>query len=457
MTPRYHGKCLKIARGKVKDDEKYTCPICDHRVKIPRDAARPRLEDLQAWQDEIPNLPFRPDEEEILGKIIDNAQEFRQHISPFCNPVMATAEEAETQRFYLRKIEGAEILLGYETNFFRQELHKWSPVAPEAPPVMMVSKSTRKPRPTKLQKLLAQHGVDDPEELPSSVKIKPHAFKRKSTEPQTGRPQNLQPAPGRSNSGTPTLHNFPVVRTMSQSHPTHPSHAGQSNHSNHPSHSSSSLMQDNTGHAHPGQYGGYGSSQNGQYAMSPREDQREKFAPQAYMHSGQMHDSGYDNPPSPRQISGSIYSDRGFGSMGNAAIGGSVDSPSFGASQPMGGILGGGHEVSQMFDDLTNSDGMGMTDSQLTDPQLTDPQLTDPQLTDPQLTDPQLTDPQLTDPQLMDPRLTDPQLTDPQLTDPQLTDPQLTESQKAKDSQTDSMEDSKWATADDMDLFFEGP
>ncbi|KAL2018137.1 hypothetical protein VTK56DRAFT_1213 [Thermocarpiscus australiensis] len=176
----YHGKCLKIARGKVKEDDKYTCPICDWRVKIPRDAARPKLEDLIAWQEEIPSLPFQPEEEEVLKKIIDNALEFRNHIAAYCNPILATASEAETQRFYLRKIEGAEILLAYETNFFRQELHKWSPVAPDPPPVLESSKSTRKPRPTKLQKMLAQYGVDDPEDLPESVKGKANSLKRKA-------------------------------------------------------------------------------------------------------------------------------------------------------------------------------------------------------------------------------------------------------------------------------------
>ncbi|KAI1751617.1 PLU-1-domain-containing protein [Xylaria castorea] len=176
----YHGKCLKIARGKVKEDDKYTCPICDWRVKIPRDAARPKLEDLIAWQDEIAHLPFQPEEEEVLKKIIDRAQEFRRHIAGFCTPVVTTASEADTQRFYLRKIEGAEILLSFETNFFRQELHKWSPVAPEPPPVLEVSKSTRKPRPTKLQKLLIQYGVDDPDDLPEVVKGKANSLKRKA-------------------------------------------------------------------------------------------------------------------------------------------------------------------------------------------------------------------------------------------------------------------------------------
>ncbi|RYP43587.1 hypothetical protein DL770_011582 [Monosporascus sp. CRB-9-2] len=176
----YHGKCLKIARGKVKEDDKYTCPICDWRVKIPRDAARPKLEELIAWQEEIPSLPFQPDEEEVLRKIIKNAQDFRNHISAFCHPVGATASEVDTQRFYLRKIEGAEILLAFETNFFRQELHKWSPVAPEPPPVLDVSKSTRKPRPTKLQKMLQQHGVDDLEDLPEDLKGKAASLKRKA-------------------------------------------------------------------------------------------------------------------------------------------------------------------------------------------------------------------------------------------------------------------------------------
>ncbi|KAH8890192.1 PLU-1-domain-containing protein [Thozetella sp. PMI_491] len=176
----YHSKCLKVARGKYKEEDKYTCPICDWRVKIPRDAARPKLEELQLWHEEIRDLPFQPDEEEVLSKIIDNAMEFRNFVASYCNPVLSTASEAETQRFYLRKIEGAEILLAFETNFFRQELHKWNPVAPEPPPVLDSSKSTRKQRPTKLQKLLAQHGVDNPEELPEPQRSQAYALQRKA-------------------------------------------------------------------------------------------------------------------------------------------------------------------------------------------------------------------------------------------------------------------------------------
>lgn len=177
---RYHYKCLKIARGKVKEDDKYTCPICDWRMKIPRDAARPKLEDLVALFEEITSLPFQPEEEEVLSRIIDNAQTFRDHIARYCNPLLSTEAEAETQRFYLRKLEGAEVLLAYETNFFRQELHKWCPVALEPPPILEVSLSTRKPRPTKLQKMLAEYGVDDPDDLPEHAKGKANSLRRKA-------------------------------------------------------------------------------------------------------------------------------------------------------------------------------------------------------------------------------------------------------------------------------------
>lgn len=200
----YHGKCLKIARGKVKEEDKYTCPICDWRVKIPRDAARPRLEDLLDWDEEIPNLPFQPEEETVLKQIIDNAQTFRNHIHSYCNPVLSTRNEAETQRFYLRKIEGAEILLANETNFFRQELHKWHPVAPNPPPVIEVSKSTRKPRPTKLDKLLLSHGVTNVEDLPEHVKSKGLSLKRKRQNAEMAAQAHQQAVAGSSTAGPAT-------------------------------------------------------------------------------------------------------------------------------------------------------------------------------------------------------------------------------------------------------------
>ncbi|KAF9737061.1 PLU-1-like protein [Paraphaeosphaeria minitans] len=191
----YHSKCLKLARGKLKEEDKYTCPICDYRVKIPRDATRPKLEDLQTWQDEIPSLPFQPEEEDTLESLINHGIQFRDYVAQYINPVMSSPEELTTQRFYLRKLEGAEILLSDEINFFRQELHKWAPVAPQPPPILSVSLSTRKPRPTKQQKLMTQLGITNPEQLPHNMRPKTQQTKHKSLDPT--RP-SIQPAPEQS-------------------------------------------------------------------------------------------------------------------------------------------------------------------------------------------------------------------------------------------------------------------
>lgn len=211
---RYHAKCLKLARGKVKETEMFTCPICDWRVKIPRDAARPKLEDLQGWQDEIVDLPFQPEEEELLRRIVDRAQAFRDFLAQYTNgnQLCRTIDEMPEMLFYLRKIEGAEVLLAYETNLFRQELHKWQPIAPEPPPIFAQSLSTRKPRPTKQQKLMKELGVQRPEDLPPHLRAKTYA-RRKTTD------SNLAASPG----GTlmPKLNDSPAPGSASS-----PGHSG---------------------------------------------------------------------------------------------------------------------------------------------------------------------------------------------------------------------------------------
>lgn len=78
---------------------------------------------------------------------------------------ISTPDDLPVQRFYLRKIEGAEVLLVEETNFLRKELHRWAPVAPQPPEMISSSKSTRKPRPTKAERMAAMYQCDV-DELP---------------------------------------------------------------------------------------------------------------------------------------------------------------------------------------------------------------------------------------------------------------------------------------------------
>jgi histone demethylase JARID1 len=129
----------------------------------------------------LPNLPFQPEEEETLESLIDHGTKFREYVAQYINPLMSSPDELTTQRFYLRKLEGAEILLSNEINFFRQELHKWAPVAPSPPPILSVSLSTRKPRPTKQQKLMSQLGITNPEDLPQHLRTKTHQFTNTNT------------------------------------------------------------------------------------------------------------------------------------------------------------------------------------------------------------------------------------------------------------------------------------
>ncbi|KAI5304858.1 hypothetical protein KEM56_005807, partial [Ascosphaera pollenicola] len=222
----YHGKCLKIARGKFKEDDEYICPICDWRVKIPRDAARPKLEDLLDWQAEIPGLPFQPEEQEILQAIVDQALAFRDFVAKFTRgEACVTIEELPTMKFYLRKIEGAEIMLAYETNHFRRLIHHLQPIAKEgSPPPIQQSLSTRKPRPTKQQRLMKDYNVDKPEDLPLEVRRQFQAAnKRKSAEAQSVSRSSLHSMDHhtRALSEEHSVHNIPTQ--LSLTHITNPS------------------------------------------------------------------------------------------------------------------------------------------------------------------------------------------------------------------------------------------
>ena len=150
---------------------------------------------------DIPDLPFQPDEEDTISSIIESALDFRYHLEQVVsqNPVLVTAEEAPIMRFYLRKIEGADILLAKETNYFRQELHRLVPQAPQAPPIIEISHSTRKPRPTKQQKLMAQHGVSTPEELPEHLRAKLNPGRQRK-EPNNVSPKDSDTSSQKKNS-----------------------------------------------------------------------------------------------------------------------------------------------------------------------------------------------------------------------------------------------------------------
>ncbi|OLL26344.1 Lid2 complex component lid2 [Neolecta irregularis DAH-3] len=155
----YHSRCLKMSRKRLKDEEHYTCAVCDYRVTIPRQADRPRLDDLQILLEDAYLLPFVPEELAILERVVDRALIFKGVIEPILNSPFLTSAELPMLRFYLRKLEGSEVLFLEETNFLRRKVHDLNPIAPAPPPVIGQSKSTRKPRPSKRQKELMAEGL----------------------------------------------------------------------------------------------------------------------------------------------------------------------------------------------------------------------------------------------------------------------------------------------------------
>ena len=173
----------------------------------------------------MPVLPFQPDEEETLESIISHGLAFREWVAKFINPLMSSPDELSAQRFYLRKLEGAEILLMDEVNFFRQELHKWAPIAPAPPPVLHISLSTRKPRPTKQQKIMQSMGVKSPEDLPGHFRTRNFTRGRRLHDPnqappllppqQQQQPQSL-PEPSHTPPGMPRDLSMGMAGDMSQ-------------------------------------------------------------------------------------------------------------------------------------------------------------------------------------------------------------------------------------------------
>ncbi|KAJ8101507.1 PLU-1-like protein-domain-containing protein [Lipomyces tetrasporus] len=166
----YHNRCLKIPRGTIKDADYYTCPICDYRIRIYRDSDRPKLEDLEQWEQDSFTLPLCPDELNTLHSINVTARKFRNYLQQDVIPASISAPtDANTMRFYLRKLEGGDILLANETNYFRAETHNLAPVAPDPPPMIETSLSFRKPRATKKETSTTSSSMATP--IPASEDV----------------------------------------------------------------------------------------------------------------------------------------------------------------------------------------------------------------------------------------------------------------------------------------------
>lgn len=215
---RYHMKCLKISKTKFDQNEGWDCPICDWRKGISRRTARPTLSDLKEWIASAETLPFRPEELPIISKNIDLVEAWIASITPVIDdPDSLTINKC---RFYLRKIEGGEIFLPAEYNFFRRTAHALVPTSSTPPPLAGESKVAKKPR-TKKPKLETVASAQErdshrfgPRYDPEPRLLPAQRFPPMQTHMQTQLAQpppygNSQPYPSYHPNAGPPMHSLP--------------------------------------------------------------------------------------------------------------------------------------------------------------------------------------------------------------------------------------------------------
>jgi hypothetical protein len=147
---RYHLKCLKISNKKFDPQDGWDCPICDWRKAIPRTATRPVLTELKEWIHTADQLAFRPVEVKVVQSIVGRAEAWVASLQPMMHSEHFPS--VDVCQFYLRKIEGAEVFLAGEFNYFRKALHALAPVSGTPPPsasetrVLVKKARPRKPK-----------------------------------------------------------------------------------------------------------------------------------------------------------------------------------------------------------------------------------------------------------------------------------------------------------------------
>jgi [histone H3]-trimethyl-L-lysine4 demethylase len=144
----YHMKCLKINKKKFDPNESWDCPICDWHKEIPRASTRPSLSELRELVKASESLPFYPDELSTISKIVESAARWVADLQGLIRGTNSPTSSIHLCRFYLRKTEGAEVLLPDEYNMFRRSAHDLAPMSSTPPPIVTAI-TIKKPRPRK--------------------------------------------------------------------------------------------------------------------------------------------------------------------------------------------------------------------------------------------------------------------------------------------------------------------
>jgi histone demethylase JARID1 len=160
----------------VKIGDSFVCPVCDWQGFIPREANRPRLEELEDWLSQSNLLPLCPEELLMVRKIVQCAEEFRGFLVPVLSNGPFDQSSVPILRHYLTKLEGGDVLLSSEIDFIRQELFRLAPLSEIPPPPAESANRPKTPKPIKTQETEVEqkpphYHVDDTPQLPEAVSL----------------------------------------------------------------------------------------------------------------------------------------------------------------------------------------------------------------------------------------------------------------------------------------------
>lgn len=133
----YHSKCLKSVGLRTKSYESFICHVCDHHLETHWETYRPTLTELDVVFQQSHWLPLQCDELPVLQAIIHLVSEFENMMDDKVIKGVTPEDSkisADEARFYLRKLEGLELVLPSATNFFRQVIWNKDPVGDKPPP-----------------------------------------------------------------------------------------------------------------------------------------------------------------------------------------------------------------------------------------------------------------------------------------------------------------------------------
>ncbi|AOW02966.1 hypothetical protein LXG23DRAFT_22588 [Yarrowia lipolytica] len=143
----YHSKCLKNAGVKTRSQEEFICHICDSHVPTQWKDYKPSLEEIEEVFQQSHWLPLQCPEVVLLQHVIQKASEVQEKLQTQVIRGQAADTSdipADEARYYLRRLEGLELVIPKMVDYFRQVIWTKDPVGSKPPtPALEVVKHSK--------------------------------------------------------------------------------------------------------------------------------------------------------------------------------------------------------------------------------------------------------------------------------------------------------------------------